>query len=517
MMADVTISVWLGLAGLSLILSFAVLWLLALTTARPRARAVAMPAAPGVPAAASFLFRDQVLLDHDGTDWPPEGEPDTADASDWLQLRDWLGDRFAPLPEDPRNVAEGAPHAPAASDPDDTGVLRVSRNGLTLRVTLHDPAQHGAAAQHVARCRRRHLNMLATALDHAPHPVWITTRDHAPRWQNIRARALPDSLRRAMGTCRRGPPAPGQNLCHRPEPPQTGDAAHRHYEVETLALDDLLIHHAVDITGLLQADAARRDLVQTLTKTFANLTTGLAIFDRRMQLALFNPALLDLTGLPPDFLAARPGLMAFFDSLRDRQVMPEPKDYANWRAQITQMIVTATATDGVYQETWSLPNGLTYRVTGRPHPDGAVAFLFEDISADVSLARGFRAQLDLRETVLDRLDDAVAVISSDQVLIFCNKPCRDLLGVDPDAALAEMHLADLLLICRRNCPGKRFWDGVEGKITGATTFSPISGRLTLPSGRVLKSRIMPMSGGGLMLCFSPDTRHAPVGGLMHPA
>lgn len=52
------------------------------------------------------------------------------------------------------------------------------------------------------------------------------------------------------------------------------------------------------VNALVQAETALRDFTQTLTKTFAHLPIGLAIFDRQRQLALFNPALLDLSGLP---------------------------------------------------------------------------------------------------------------------------------------------------------------------------------------------------------------------------
>jgi hypothetical protein len=41
------------------------------------------------------------------------------------------------------------------------------------------------------------------------------------------------------------------------------------------------------------------------------------------------------------------------------------------------------------------------RVTGRPHPNGAIAFLFEDISQEVSLTRRFRTDLDLDRGILD--------------------------------------------------------------------------------------------------------------------
>ncbi len=131
--------------------------------------------------------------------------------------------------------------------------------------------------------------------------------------------------------------------------------------------------HAIDINAVISAEIAQRNFVQTLAKTFAQLSTGLAIFDRNSQLALFNPALVDLSALPIEFLSARPDLLSFFDRLCDSRVMPEPKNYNSWRQEIADVI--AAATDGSYQETWSLDTGQTYRVSGRPHPDGAIAFL----------------------------------------------------------------------------------------------------------------------------------------------
>ena len=59
--------------------------------------------------------------------------------------------------------------------------------------------------------------------------------------------------------------------------------------------------------------------------------------------------------------------------------MPEPNDYSAWRAEMQDL--ARAAAEGRYQETWTLPTGSIYQVTGRPHPSGAIAFLFEDISA----------------------------------------------------------------------------------------------------------------------------------------
>ena len=59
-----------------------------------------------------------------------------------------------------------------------------------------------------------------------------------------------------------------------------------------------------------------------------------------------------------------------------------------------------------------LPNGLTYRVRGRPHPNGALAFLFENISAEISLTRKFRTKLDGLGTIIQNLEPALIVFDS---------------------------------------------------------------------------------------------------------
>ena len=106
---------------------------------------------------------------------------------------------------------------------------------------------------------------------------------------------------------------------------------------------------------------------------------------------LFNPALIDLTTLPADFLSARPNLLTVFDKLRDNQIMPEPKNYAAWREKLA--ILVAAATEGTCTEIWNLPTGATFRISGRPHPDGALAFLFEDMTAEISMSRQFYCRI----------------------------------------------------------------------------------------------------------------------------
>ena len=102
---------------------------------------------------------------------------------------------------------------------------------------------------------------------------------------------------------------------------------------------------------------------------------------------LFNPALTDLILLAFEFLIERPSLFEFFSRLWENRVVPELKNSAAWRAQLAELV--ASSNDGAYCATWSLANGLTYHVRGRPHKVGGLPFLFEDINAKISIIQKF--------------------------------------------------------------------------------------------------------------------------------
>ena len=164
------------------------------------------------------------------------------------------------------------------------------------------------------------------------------------------------------------------------------------------------------------------------------MPVGLAIFDQQRRLMLFNLALTDLISLAFEFLSERPSLLEFFNRLRETRVVPELKNSAAWRAQLAELV--ASSNDGAYCATWSLTNGLIYHVLGRPHPDGALAFLFEDISTEISGVQKFQSKLDWFDALIHNLDQALAIFyAKDRITL--SKPAYDALwsnGHDPHHA-----------------------------------------------------------------------------------
>ena len=112
--------------------------------------------------------------------------------------------------------------------------------------------------------------------------------------------------------------------------------------------------------------------------------------------------------------------------------MPEQKDFASWRRKLSEL--EEGARSGTYEENWQLPSGKIFRVTGRPHPQGALAFLFEDISTAIMLERKYRSELELSQATLDRMSEAVAVFDASGMLVFVNSAFESALGARPDGA-----------------------------------------------------------------------------------
>ncbi len=288
--------------------------------------------------------------------------------------------------------------------------------------------------------------------------------------------------------------------------PRTG--AEHWFDVVTVSQGESHLHFATDANGAVRAEQDRRNFVQTLGKTFAELSIGLAIFDKRRQLATFNPALLDMTRLDVAFLSARPSIDTVLDRLRETRILPEPKNYASWRDQFTA--VENAAKNGTYSEVWNLPDGQAFRVTGRPHPDGAFAFLFEDITADLSLTRRFRSDIETGQAVLDALADGIAVFTAAGTLVMYNRAYAALWGMQADIGLEHRALGSEMAIWQGCCTQATDWTELQHFVHQSGPRQPWSDDTLLADGRMLRCSASPIAGGMTMVRFTLAPRNLPV-------
>ncbi len=459
-----------------------------------------------------FLFDDEDLVDATSS---ARGLLDVTPVAptDWARLASFLIPRFDNLLQTIGRLAqEGRIEMTARQAVGELAPMRLVAENINgfARITLIDPQAEGQGVLVDGLSQRAledELTLLRSTVDRAPMLAWRESSDGLVTWANrayiLRAGALDSEedvltwpLPRLFAKTPTGTGTVPRRLKVDGEGGQVS-----WFDCQSQLLEDGALHFAIPADATVKAERALREFVNKLTKTFADLPIGLGIFDHQRQLQLFNPALIDLLGLDAQFLTGRPTLYSFLDRLRESRVMPEPKDYRSWRQQMAALEKAAAAGD--HSEVWSLPSGQTYRVTGRPHPDGAVAFLFEDISAEVSLTRRFRSELELGGEVLDSLEEAVAVFQSSGDLVLSNAAYTRLWGVDPSETLGQISLMDAVRQWAQSCETTETLSKIRAYATQIEERAPWSQTLRRLDGSDLRCRLVPLTGGATLIGFTP--------------
>lgn len=491
-------------AAASIASAFVALFLLSFLDQRRRLATARRPDLAG--AAAVFLFEGQDLVDATPAARNLLGSSGAAD--EWGRLQSYLRARFPGVAAALADTPPGGELCLAGA-PDPNLRLRVERPGQALRLTIEDLGREGGQVVVdclSARAQEEEIAALREAVGLLPLPVWRTDGDGTIQWTNDTYLAIAAKLGAGEDMVW---PLPA--LFDLPPEGERGGAIRRAglarpappygqwFDCHVVPLESGFLHLAVPADRLMKAEAALKGFVQTLTKTFAHLSVGLAIFDAGRRLALFNPALTDLTSLGPDFLTARPTLHAFLDRLREARILPEPRDYASWRQKMSDLEKAASA--GSYEETWALPGGQTYRVTGRPHPDGALAFLIEDITAEISLTRRFRAEIELGQSVIDALDEAVAVFSPSGELVMSNAAYAALWGIDPQTTLGSITIIEATRHWQSLCRPSPVWGDLRDFVGNPSDRAEWSADLAMADGRPLAGEFAPLPGGATLVRF----------------
>ncbi|MEL6960147.1 MAG: PAS-domain containing protein, partial [Pseudomonadota bacterium] len=444
---DIVFSSFAVLAGLLSATILTSLWIRATSRSQNAARQLMLEAEKSI----TFLFDDERLMDATPAAEDLMSSRDTR-RSDWENFLTLLSARFPHLRTQCVDLAE---HGKKTIYPDDGGAgwIEAEHYDGLARITLHQLKDNprDVIDPLTAAAMEHELETLRSIGENAPLLIWKRDADGVLVWANQAYIELSEAIHEVdPEDILPWPPhdvfptiaapvgqAPVIDMHQVTLPGQDNPV---YYEVTSLKRGNDAMYFAIDNSAEVASRDARISFVQTLTKTFAQLSVGLAIFDSDRRLVLFNPALSDLTGLSVDFLISRPALFAFLDRLRDQNMIPEPKDYTTWRDQ-TLALETA-AEEGNYHETWPLPNGQTFRVTGKPHPNGAVAFLFEDISDDISLTRRFRSQIDTGNAIIDNMEAAIAVFSNTGALVLTNTAYNELWGTTAEGVLSNRDFTD---------------------------------------------------------------------------
>lgn len=459
----------------------------------------------------TFLFDGEQLVDAT----PPArrllSQGAGTGGSSWQRLMAWVGPRFADVPQGPAGVAaRGRIAVPSRDGVDPPLVLVAEEVGGLVRVTV--TGAEGALGDPLAdRATADELAQLRGVAARAPIPIWRAAADGSILWANetylrLAVARLPAGQELSWPLPRLFEPSPGaiqpSEGRYRLAGPDSADD--QWFDLRLMPQEGApgagVIGYAQTIDATVQAETSLKGFMQTLAKTFAHLATGLAVFDQRRQLMLYNPALVDLTGLPPDFLSGRPTFSAVLDAMRERAMLPEPKDYRAWRKRLVE--AGGAASGNPFEEVWPLPGGQTYRVTGRPQPNGALALMIDDISTEMIQTRRYRADLELGQAVVDAMEEAIAVFSTAGTLVLSNAAYAALWGHDPGGALDnEATVGALCAHWRGRTAPTPVWDRAEGFMAEIGARIGWSDEVRMSDGRLVQVRFDRLAGGATLAGF----------------
>lgn len=258
---------------------------------------------------------------------------------------------------------------------------------------------------------------------------------------------------------------------------------------------------AIPLEGVARAEVALRDFRTTMSDTFAQLQTGLGLFDAMGRLQMFNPAMAELTGLQVEFLMRRPGFGAVLDALRSKGMLPEPKDWLAWRRMMVELPMSQTTL--AHEEVWGLPGGVTYRATLRPQAKGSFALLLEDISTEMLRSRRYRADMELAQSVIDTMEEGIAVFAGTGQLVLSNAAYAALWGHDPGTMMGEGSIGKIAAHWREMSAPDPLWKWIEEYIGTDGDREPWQADARLRDGRLIACRFAPIWSGATMAAFRP--------------
>lgn len=232
------------------------------------------------------------------------------------------------------------------------------------------------------------------------------------------------------------------------------------------------------------------------------LGTPIAIFNARRELVQFNRAYLELWGLDADWL--KPGMdeRAILDRLRTDGSLPSEPDYHAWRAR---HLTSYQLTKPEERAPWHLPDGRTVQVIAAPAgPQGGVIYVFEDITAHLTLQSQHRSLLDVQRSTINALSEAVAVFGTNGRLTLSNPRLSALWKVPTNVLEKSPHIDKLADAISGALPedGAAIWRDLKRKIIDLNpTRTDQHGRITRADGKLIDYAVTRLPDGQSMMTF----------------
>ena len=368
------------------------------------------------------------------------------------------------------------------------------------------------------RLRESHARVVADVeairglLDAIPCPTWVRDEDRLS-WVNtayvraVEAQDRDDALARRIElleqpTREASVQARAQMQIFRGRAAAVVAGWRRGLDVIEVPQGDRSVGMAFDVSELEAARVDLQQLAKAHARTLDQLSTAVAIFDRRKQLVFHNAAYRQLWSLDQAFLDQSPSESEILDRLRARRMLPEQADFRGWK----EMHLAAYQSPETSEQVWYLPDGRTLRAVINPNPQSGVTYLFDDVTALFHLESQFNAQTRVQRETLDTLKEGVAVFGTDGRLKLSNAAFAALWRLQPSELDAKPHVDRVAALCANLSPDSEPWDALRMAVAGLQENRiNLERRLNCRDGSILDCTAAPLPDGATLLTFTDTT------------
>lgn len=351
-------------------------------------------------------------------------------------------------------------------------------------------------------------------LDALPIPVWLRDKGLALTWgnhaflQGAGARDLETARRDqlALDKAERdlAAQARSQNAPQESKRFSVVNGQRRALSFTEIPLGDAgIIGTAVDVTDTAAAEARLQHHADAHADTLDRLQTAVAIFGPDQKLIFFNKAFVKLWGLSESYLERHPSNGDILDRLREGRKLPEQRDYQAWKRSRLGLYLEGTR-ENPGEDTWHLPGGQTIRVVAQPHPFGGLTFLYEDVTARLTLESDYNTLVKVQSATLDTLSEGVAVFGPDGKLKLHNAAFARIWQFEPDELDDEPHLRTIAALSRDRFGDSHIWDQLIQVIVAGTGARDL-GDVERSDRSVLSLSTSPLPDGATLVTFNDVT------------
>jgi signal transduction histidine kinase len=253
---------------------------------------------------------------------------------------------------------------------------------------------------------------------------------------------------------------------------------------------------AIDVQDLEDARTELSRHIESQRELADRMTAGTAQFDAERNLSFFNRPFAVMAQLDPDWLAEEPEFDRVIDRMRDKQRLPEARDFPQWKEERRSWF---SSPEEVIEEEWMLPNGDHLRVVAQPLPDGGLRLILEDRTEQLRLASARDTLLRVRAAIFDNLYESVSVFASDGRLYLWNRRFRDDWELDEDWLTTHPRVDELVPAMARKLVNPTTAAQIREMVRQTTNDrKSADGRISMTDGRHFQVAAVPLPDGNAL-------------------